>query len=1156
MCKEEIVYESGAARSEDLSATGRCVGLGKGVWAVGVSLGSAHPARNERPPTRFHFVLDNSGSMGRNTHHAKECFAELVALANAPCSLVAFESKAVSLGESFRTVDQMRAAPLPRQGGTNITAGLENAVEIIQRCEREHEGKERTHHILVLLSDGQHTVGTRPEQRLPGLGVELHAALPELRLSVVVVGVTGNSNTSMGMLLKQTLETVALPSLEPIYFANTPALMDEALRNMHEGFATLRGSLVNVAAPGGCRFVRAVGEEGVSSLDVLAEAHERALLCLGEAPPGELLVDGVLVPCAPPSPDAADFDTELAASALQGLVDAVRVRRVAIGAEGVRPALQQLRSWAASLEERAAKQRAACGAATLHLAKATPGARLAQHKAMKRATLGARELLNQLADIDAHSANDSASQAAFLTGAGSKFAGKALRRAAAHSSAVGHEAGPIDAELRFKELVADLRRLGPKMRAALREDFCGKLASLPEVALARLRERLMATLPGSVSRSAIGALCSGSVAVASLADDKELAELLDSGLAVEHLLAVTGGMRQSFVSLQTAWEQLKEWRDLSPELLASCRTEYHLLMCLGTLGYPIDVQRRAATQMDPFAMDVTRIRASLADTASMSAALQSEQAVYPPEGGTAIEDLLVLVDPDVPRASRLAASSMLLREAYSSVVLCRDLHMYTGSKMRLALHAHAFLSAVRDVREAPAEAVSRKDLEAQLRRQYLGRAYQCAQCSFGPIDHFACGDLEAHHGEDVGGAVINNACPRCKWFSESLRDWPKWDGTVPPEAGEAAAVREGQGAAACMITAASAEIALRICYSARAIWKIGQDDEAETLCAKLANWETLTTADGVDHPVQLLLALAVLDEVPEEALGQVPTSALLNEVCARCARDELRKAAGTDEGEVAAAARRRVSAFLGVTAASSPTAAPLEESEPQRDAVREACCADYTLDPGAFDFKAWVKDVLTPWTPALIFVLRLRAALSTRQGGWLQLERDMEASPEAYADVVKALQKSPGSRENLRTFLGVERACDAPHVLATVAAQAFMHNSSQLRRTVAAGGTLKEPLGDVRDTTTLRMLCVDLRMMTYEERVAAKMREWGRLGASLTCQRARAADLDQYASMCGRHVHGLDGPTFWGLWRAAKGEKAKEFLRSANQGFNSKYGSR
>ena len=40
-------------------------------------------------------------------------------------------------------------------------------------------------------------------------------------------------------------------------------------------------------------------------------------------------------------------------------------------------------------------------------------------------------------------------------------------------------------------------------------------------------------------------------------------------------------------------------------------------------------------------------------------------------------------------------------------------------------------------------------------------------------------------------------------------------------------------------------------------------------CEKLANWESITAADGVDHPVQMLLALAVADEVAEVALGVV-----------------------------------------------------------------------------------------------------------------------------------------------------------------------------------------------------------------------------------------------------------------------------------------------
>merc|ERR1712194_545751 len=165
--------------------------------------------------------------------------------------------------------------------------------------------------------------------------------------------------------------------------------------------------------------------------------------------------------------------------------------------------------------------------------------------------------------------------------------------------------------------------------------------------------------------------------------------------------------------------------------------------------------------------------------------------------------------------------------------------------------------------------------------------------------------------------------------------------------------------------------------------------------------------------------------------------------------------------------------------------------------------------------------------------------------------------PDKYVDVVQALQKKPNSKENLRSLLGVERPCDARRVLATMTAQAFLHQSSQLRRVIEAGGSLRQPLGDVRDSNTLRSLCVQVRMAIYEERVAEKMREWGRLGASLTFQRARAVDLEQYAHMCqqnGGHVHGLDKPTFWGLWKAATGPKAKEFLSSSNQGFVEKHG--
>eukprot|EP01043_Picozoa_sp_COSAG02_P050643 COSAG02_NODE_5231_length_4520_cov_70.095454_3_plen_201_part_00 len=66
-------------------------------------------------------------------------------------------------------------------------------------------------------------------------------------------------------------------------------------------------------------------------------------------------------------------------------------------------------------------------------------------------------------------------------------------------------------------------------------------------------------------------------------------------------------------------------------------------------------------------------------------------------------------------------------------------------------------------------------------------AYMCRACKFGPIDHFACADLNAHQGEQVGSSEINNACPKCGWFAKKIAQWPTWDGEFHEGGKEAAA---------------------------------------------------------------------------------------------------------------------------------------------------------------------------------------------------------------------------------------------------------------------------------------------------------------------------------------------------------------------------------
>lgn len=332
------------------------------------------------------------------------------------------------------------------------------------------------------------------------------------------------------------------------------------------------------------------------------------------------------------------------------------------------------------------------------------------------------------------------------------------------------------------------------------------------------------------------------------------------------------------------------------------------------------------------------------------------------------------------------------------------------------------------------------------------------------------------------------------------------------------------------MTAASAEIALRICYSARAIWQPGTAGEAQMLCAKLANWETLTIADGVDHPVQMLLALVVADDVPDGVLGTVPLAALLNEVCARQAEDDLRRIG-------AGAGRARVAAFLGITLASAPRVAR-HAQERRREAVMESCRGDYTLNADVFDFKRWVRYALEPWTHAVLFARRLRETLRSREGGWSRLARDMEAGPAVYADVIAALQKPPGSRDTPAAMLGVRCQDEAPRILATVVAQAFLHPSPQLRRTVDVGGSLEEPLGDILEDQTLRALCVKVRMAHYDEMVCSQRK---------SIERARV-NWDSAG-----HAHGLCHSEFWELWKSSYGEDARRFLASANAEFQDKH---
>jgi hypothetical protein len=79
--------------------------------------------------------------------------------------MTVFHHSAEILSSHITTGIQMRNLALPGQGSTNTPAGVEKAVRVIHGQEMKSKAKGKlvkTHHILILLSDGEHNHGEDP----------------------------------------------------------------------------------------------------------------------------------------------------------------------------------------------------------------------------------------------------------------------------------------------------------------------------------------------------------------------------------------------------------------------------------------------------------------------------------------------------------------------------------------------------------------------------------------------------------------------------------------------------------------------------------------------------------------------------------------------------------------------------------------------------------------------------------------------------------------------------------------------------------------------------------------------------------------------------------------------------------------------------------
>ena len=131
-------------------------------------------------------------------------------------------------------------------------------------------------------------------------------------------------------------------------------------------------------------------------------------------------------------------------------------------------------------------------------------------------------------------------------------------------------------------------------------------------------------------------------------------------------------------------------------------------------------------------------------------------------------------------------------QSYADQALARELPSELFAEYRAAQDAgveqrlweDAQLEIQRRVREHQErqarehQAVQDQRVLAEGMRRLMPNARQCGGCGRGPVDHYACTDLQAHHGQQTGRGRISNACQQCGWFRARIAEWPLWDGRI------------------------------------------------------------------------------------------------------------------------------------------------------------------------------------------------------------------------------------------------------------------------------------------------------------------------------------------------------------------------------------------
>ena len=472
MSKTKIIKFNTQSTEENIRMNCKANQIDASNWALSIT---GIKSRSQENKVALHYVIDNSKSMGRMTKEVQDIFSKMVdTVATAPCSMTVFAEEGAVLSSDITTASQMRSIKLPSQGNTNIPDGVDKALGVISRLEKKSEwglAKVKTHHILILLSDGEHNVGEAPRIKFP----KLENVLPDgVKLSIVVVGYSLKSNTSMGMLLKKSVETVAFDTkiVQTVYFAKSKAALFGTLTTIESALNNaFNGSFHKVETRDNAIVENFhIGATSKLQVHLAPGVHTLSLLYCAENVPDVVVIDGDNVQVTTDTKISVEHLSRL----IQNLIDNTRVQIVAArnSTAVAQKSVQRLNAFIKILEAEYDNN----NDRELRLNSISPKERVKQYRTIKAVCHGAKVLRNQVLDIANFSNQNSEVSANFLNGRSMKFANKALRRAAKTTDKVVDPV--VERKAMLKELTSSKFR--EKLGLAMSLDALSNLLKLSD----------------------------------------------------------------------------------------------------------------------------------------------------------------------------------------------------------------------------------------------------------------------------------------------------------------------------------------------------------------------------------------------------------------------------------------------------------------------------------------------------------------------------------------------------------------------------------------------------------------------------------------------------------------------------------------------------